>query len=157
MTIMHVPCVVYFDQKNWGGNTWVSRWSTIKIWEITTCCTYIYTMCCITRSFWLVRTYDLLEDRRMDDITINNFFAPDLYYIKQISSMLPWVCTAIDYRWRQNVVRTSEINSTASCVPLLFVMHFGLICDPLLNRRMVTWNLFVICYLLCRMNLLIET
>ena len=26
------------------------------------------------RAFWLVRTYDLLEDRRIDDVIIKNFF-----------------------------------------------------------------------------------
>ena len=29
------------------------------------------------------------------------------YYIKQIDSMLPCVCSVIDHRRRQNVVRTS--------------------------------------------------
>ena len=28
-------------------------------------------------------------------------------YIKQIDSMLPWVCSVIDHRGRQNVVKTS--------------------------------------------------
>ena len=31
------------------------------------------------------------------------------YYIKQIESMLPCVCSVIDHRWRQNVIRTSAI------------------------------------------------
>ena len=30
-----------------------------------------------------------------------------LYYIKQIDSKLPCVCSVIDHRGRQNVVRTS--------------------------------------------------
>ena len=56
------------------------------------------------------------------------------YYIKQIDSMLPCVCSVIDHRRRQNVVRTS-----------LFLPHFDVICDLLLNRRTATWNLFVNC------------
>ena len=36
-------------------------------------------------AFWLVLTYDLLEDRRIDDIIIKNLFLI-LYYIKQIDS-----------------------------------------------------------------------
>ena len=28
-------------------------------------------------------------------------------YIKQIDSMLPWICSVIDHRGRQNVVKTS--------------------------------------------------
>ena len=40
------------------------------------------------------------------------------YYIKQINSMLPCVCSVIDHRWRQNVVRTSVTHSAAPRVPL---------------------------------------
>ena len=59
-------------------------------------------------AFWLVLTYDLLKDRRMDDAIIKIFFQyiSILYYIKQIDSKLPCVCSVIDHRGRQNVVRT---------------------------------------------------
>ena len=67
-----------------------------------------------------------------------------LYYIKQIDSKLPCVCSVIDRRGRQNVVRTSLTHSAAPRVPLfLFLPHFEVICDLLLNRRTATWNLFV--------------
>ena len=59
------------------------------------------------------------------------------YYIKQIDSMLPCVCSVIDHRGRQNVVRTSVTHH------FLFLPHFDVICDLLLNRRTATWNLFV--------------
>ena len=69
-----------------------------------------------------------------------------LYYSKQIDSMLPWVCSVIDHRRRQNVVRTSVTHSDiASCATFLFLPHFDVICDILLNRRTITWNLFVNC------------
>ena len=65
-------------------------------------------------------------------------------YIKQIDSMLPWVCSVIDHRRRQNVVRTSVTHSAiASCATFLFLPHFDVICDLLLNRHTATWNLFV--------------
>ena len=48
-----------------------------------------------------------------------------IYYIKQIDSMLPCVCSVIDHRGRQNVVRTSVTHS-------LFLTHFDVICDLLL-------------------------
>ena len=53
-----------------------------------------------SHAFWLVLTYDLLEDRRIDDITIKTFFRfiLILYYIKQIDSKLPCVCSVIDHR-----------------------------------------------------------
>ena len=58
--------------------------------------------------------------------------------------MLPSVCSVIDRRRRQNVVRTSVTHSTiASCATFLFLPHFDVICDLLLNRRTATWNLFV--------------
>ena len=68
-----------------------------------------------------------------------------LYYIKQIDSKLPYVCSVIDYRGSQNVVRTSVIHLAAPCVPLVcsyHISHFH-ICDLLLNRCMAIWNLFV--------------
>ena len=58
--------------------------------------------------------------------------------------MLPWVCSVIDHRRRQNVVNTSVTHSAiASCATFLFLPHFDVICDLLLNRRTATWNLFV--------------
>ena len=45
------------------------------------------------------------------------------YYIKQVDSKLPCGC--------------------ASCATFLFLPHFDVICDLLLNRRTATWNLFV--------------
>ena len=60
--------------------------------------------------------------------------------------MLPCVCSVIDHRGRQNVVRTSVTHSAAPRrVPLLlFLPHFDVIRDLLLNRRTATWNLFVL-------------
>ena len=58
--------------------------------------------------------------------------------------MLPCVCSVIDHRRRQNVVRTSVTHSAiASCATFLFLPHFDVICDLLLNRRTATWSLFV--------------
>ena len=33
---------------------------------------------------------------------------------------------------------------TASCATFLFLLHFEVFCDLLLNRRTATWNLFVL-------------
>ena len=58
--------------------------------------------------------------------------------------MLPFVCSVIDHIRRENVVRTSVTHSAiASCATFLFLPHFDVVCDLLLNRRMATWNLFV--------------
>ena len=67
-----------------------------------------------------------------------------LYYIKQIDSMLPCICPVIDHRGRQNVERTSVTHSAiAPCATFLFLPHFDVICDLLLDRCTATWNLFV--------------
>ena len=66
------------------------------------------------------------------------------YCIKQIDSMLPCVCSVIDHRGRQNMVRTSVTHSAiASCATLLFLPHFDVIYNLLLNRRTATWYLLV--------------
>ena len=42
------------------------------------------------------------------------------------------------------MVRTSVTHSAvASCATFLFLPHFDVICDLLLNRITVSWNLFV--------------
>ena len=67
-----------------------------------------------------------------------------LYYIKQIDSLLPCICPAIDHRGRQNVVRASVKHSAiVSCDTFLLLPHFDVICDLLLDRCKATWNLFV--------------
>ena len=47
-----------------------------------------------------------------------SFFFSD-HCIKQIDSMLPWVCSVKDHRRRQNVVKTLVTYSPAASVPLL--------------------------------------
>ena len=46
-----------------------------------------------------------------------------LYHIKQIDSKLPCVCSVIDDRGRQNVVRTSVAHLAAPRVPLFCSYH----------------------------------
>ena len=73
------------------------------------------------QAFWLVLTYDLLEDRYINDVIIKTFLK--LFFIKQIDSKLLCVCSAIDHRERQNVVRTSETHSVVPHVPLFCFYH----------------------------------
>ena len=58
------------------------------------------------QALWLVLTYDLLKDRHIDDVIIKSFFLYILilYFIKQIDSKLPCICSVIDHKWCQNVV-----------------------------------------------------
>ena len=66
------------------------------------------------------------------------------YYIKQIDSMLP--CVLFSNRLQKTSKCGKNISDTlgyASCATFLFLPHFDVICDLLLNRRTATWNLFV--------------
>ena len=80
-----------------------------------------------------------LEDRRIYNFTINNILL--FYHIKQIDSMLLWICKVTDHKRRQNVVRTSLTYSAAPRVSFFLLLpHFNVICDPLQNRHSTTWN-----------------
>ena len=46
-----------------------------------------------------------------------------LHYLKQIDSKLPSVCSVIDHRGRQNVVRKSGTHSAVPRVPLFCSYH----------------------------------
>ena len=73
--------------------------------------------------------------------------------MKQTDSMLPCVCSVVDHRGRQNVVRTSVIHSDTPVVPLfLFLPHFDVIWDLLLNRRTAEHGI----YLLNRLSIIAE-
>ena len=66
------------------------------------------------------------------------------YYIKQIDSMLP--CVLFSNRSQKTSKCGKNISDAlgyASCATFLFLPHFDVICDLLLNRRTATWNLFV--------------
>ena len=59
--------------------------------------------------------------------------------------MLPCICPVIDHRWRQNVVRTKKWHTRRQpSVSLMFLPHFDVLCDLLLDRCTATWNLFVL-------------
>lgn len=87
----------------------------------------------------LISFYDV-SDRLVDDITIVTVLC---YYLKQLDSKLPCVCSLVDHRRQQNMVRTSVMHTSVPCVPFLFLTHFDMICDLFLNRSMSTWNLFM--------------
>ena len=78
------------------------------------------------------------------------------YYIKQIDSMLPCVCSVIDHRGRQNVVRTSVTHSAAPRVPLFCSYH---ILTSLLHNTKMTyflWPWMPVHFNSCRTLLLLD-
>ena len=83
-------------------------------------------------AFWLVLTYDLLEDRRIDDVIIKTFFNSLLYKTNRFQVVV---------RLFSN--RSQMMSKCGKNVTFLFLSHFDVICDLLMNRRTTTWNLFV--------------
>lgn len=62
--------------------------------------------------------------------------------IKQVDSVLPWVCSVIDHRRCQNVAAASVTHSpNGSYFRFLLLPHFVFIYDLLLNRCMMPWTL----------------
>ena len=83
----------------------------------------------------------ILKDFEIKSINKKSF----RYYIKQIDSMLPCVCSVIDHRWRQNVVRTKKWHTRRSRV-CHWCSYYILTSSVIYYwiRRMATWNLFVL-------------
>ena len=77
----------------------------------------IMTISLIFHRFLLDIAYHLLEGRliHVDDYAINNILI--FYCVKQIDSILPLVCTVIDHKRHQTVVKTTVTHSAVPCVP----------------------------------------
>ena len=89
---------------------------------------------------WLVLSYGLLEEKRKDDVTANNILL--LYLIKQIDSVLLWVCIVIDHRRSQNVVKHrwhTRLRLIGPFVLTTCCRHFW----SIMNKRTEIWNLSV--------------
>ena len=93
-------------------------------------------------AFWLVLTYDLLEDRCIDDIIITTFFNSLLYTTNRFQVAVRLFSNRSQRKSKcgKNI---SDTLGCASCTTFLFLPHFDVISDLLLNRRTATWNLFV--------------
>ena len=91
----------------------------------------------------MVLTYDLLEDRRIDDVIIKTFFNSLLYKTNrfQVAVRLFSNRSQMTSKCGKNKKVAHEAQPSVS---LMFLPHFDVICDLLLNRHMATWNLFVL-------------
>ena len=93
-------------------------------------------------AIWLVLTYGLLEDRRIDDIIIKTFFNSLLYKTNRFQVAVRLFSNR-SQRTSKCGKNISDTLGCASCATFLFLPHFDVICDLLLNRCTATWNLFV--------------
>ena len=92
-------------------------------------------------TFWLVLTYDLLEDRRIDDV-IKTFFNSLLYKTNRFQVAVRLFSNR-SQRMSKCGKNISDTLGCTSCATFLYLPHFDVIYDLLLNRRTATWNLFV--------------
>ena len=91
-------------------------------------------------AFWLVLIYDLLEDRRIDDVIIKTFFNSLLYKTNRFQVAVRLFSNR-SQRTSKCGKNISDTLGCASCATFLFLPHFDVICDLLLNRRTAAWNL----------------
>ena len=97
-------------------------------------------------TFWLVLTYDLLEERHIDDIIIKTFFSVYSNFLLHKTKIFQVAVHLFSNRSQRRSKCGKNISDTlscASCATFLFLPHFDVICDLLLNRCTATWNLFV--------------
>ena len=94
-------------------------------------------------AFWLVLTYDLLEDRRIDDVIIETFLNSLLFKTNSFQVAMH-LFSNTSQRTSKCGKNISDTLGWASCATFLFLPHFDVLCDLLLNRRTATWNLFVL-------------
>ena len=90
----------------------------------------------------LVLTYDLLEDRHIDDVIIKTFLNSLLYKTNRFQVAVRLFSNR-SQRTSKCGKNISDTLGCALCATFLFLPHFDVICDLLLNRCTATWNLFV--------------
>ena len=118
------------------NDTWCSHFCQIQInWLLilnTIIAIIFYIISSVIHAFWLVLTFDLLEDRHIDDVIIKTFFNSLLYKTNRFQVAV--------HLFSNRSQRTSKCGKNISAT-FLFLPHF--VCDLLLNRHTATWNLFV--------------
>ena len=93
-------------------------------------------------AFGFFLTYDLLEDRHVDDVIIKTFFNSLLYKTNRFQVAMHLFSNR-SQRTSKCGKNISDTLGCALCATFLFLPHFDIICDLLLNRHMATLNLFV--------------
>ena len=92
--------------------------------------------------FWLVLTYGQLEDKCINDFTINKI----LVFFFTWNDWNGFYVAMILFSYRSHKTSKCGKNSSntpvfPSCVTLVFLSHFDVICDLLLNKyvHVATW------------------
>ena len=86
------------------------------------------------------KCYDLLGDRRVDDVTTNTFYASLSYETNRFRVAVGLFSNITEFL--KNVVITfSDTLACSSCASCFYYI-FDVICDLLMDRRARTWNVF---------------
>ena len=101
-----------------------------------------YIISSVMHTFWLVLTYDLLEDRHIDDIIIKTFLNSLLYKTNRFQVAMRLFSNR-SQRTSKCGKNISDTLGCTSCATFLFLPHFDIICDLSLNKCTAAWNLFV--------------
>ena len=109
--------------------------------QILLCVIQFYIISSVIYAIWLVLTYDLLEDRCIDDVIIKTFFNSLLYKTNRFQVVVRLFSNR-SQRTSKCGKNISDTLSCALCATFLILPHFDVICDLLLNRRTAIWNLF---------------
>ena len=92
-----------------------------------------YIISSVIHAFWLVLTYDLLEDRRIDDVIIKTFFNSLLYRTNRFQ-----VAVRLFSKRSQRTSKCGKnISATlgyALCATSLFLPHFDVICGSITEQ-----------------------
>ena len=95
------------------------------------------------QAFWLVLTYDLLEDRCIDDVIIKTFFNSLLYKTNRFHITM-WLLSNQSQMMSELWWEWKKAHKMQPSVTLMFIQHFDIICDVILYRSTATCNLFVL-------------
>ena len=87
--------------------------------------------------------FALSRARFLTEIKPNSAYIFPCYCLKQLDSMLPCVCSVTSQKTSKCGKNISDTLGYASCATFLFLPHFDVIWDLLLNRHTTTWNLVV--------------
>ena len=96
----------------------------------------------IMHIFWLVLTYGQLEDKCINDFTINKI----LVFFFTWNNWNGFYVAMILFSYRSHKISKCGTNNSntpvfPSCVTLVFLSHFDVVCDLLLNKyiHISTW------------------
>ena len=120
--------------------SWLCHWCSDHIFPYPAILYHLYNKLSYTRILIGSHLWSL-EDKRIDDVIIKTFFNSLLYKTNRFQVAVRLFSNR-SQRTSKCGKNISDTLGCASCATFLFLPHFDVICDLLLNRHTATWNLF---------------